>query len=315
MNKNSSQPKRHHYVPEVYLKRFADSNEKMWIYDRLKKEYRYQVVKKIASQNHFYKFKTKDGGESLDLEKLLSKIEGNFSRVVDKVLKKEKLSLDERGQLAIFITFQILRTPEHKKHMEEMYEKGMRKISSLQFSDIGRNEKLIDELGFTEDITSEEVKNFFEKENYNISFPREFFIKHLLESYSRILPLIYGFDWFFVETEKNLNFIITDHPFFITRPEHLAPFRGVGLLTKDSEKTIPLTKKLCLIMGNLSSLEEGYVEYQSLTNKELIRRINLNLVRSSNRFIYSDDRDFLEFLIKRSKIDSVPVDRERVKVV
>ena len=61
---NDTKPKQMHYVPNFYLKFFADENHKIWVYDREQNKYWNQLTNKVAKKNNYYIFYNKDGGKT-----------------------------------------------------------------------------------------------------------------------------------------------------------------------------------------------------------------------------------------------------------
>jgi len=60
-------PKRHHYLPRFYLKRFAQAG-KLWVYDRQEDKYRHQTPQNTAVIGNYYSFTTPTGEKNTDLE-------------------------------------------------------------------------------------------------------------------------------------------------------------------------------------------------------------------------------------------------------
>lgn len=78
--------KKHHYISQFFLKNFSSDGKSLWVFDRYKKEYRFQSIKEIAHENKFYSYTSKDGEENL--ESVLSQVEGIAKPILQKIIKK-----------------------------------------------------------------------------------------------------------------------------------------------------------------------------------------------------------------------------------
>ena len=61
-------PRAHHYLPQFYLRGFS-REDRLWVYDRYKNEYRNQTPKNIAVERDYYTVTDENGGKKTDIEK------------------------------------------------------------------------------------------------------------------------------------------------------------------------------------------------------------------------------------------------------
>lgn len=71
--------KKHHSVPQTYLKRFAcpESKEDIWTYDMMKEEKqnaRKSLIKETAFEKHFYSVTLSNGERLAEMEDLIERI-------------------------------------------------------------------------------------------------------------------------------------------------------------------------------------------------------------------------------------------------
>jgi hypothetical protein len=126
-------PKKHHYVPQFYLKHFSNAKEMIWVYDRKENTYRHQNVKDTAVQKHFYRFRSMDGGHNTELEELLSNIEGNAATAITNIAAGRTPTSEDIEWLAMFVSFQATRVPDFQKRNQEMKEKMMKRLQKMRF--------------------------------------------------------------------------------------------------------------------------------------------------------------------------------------
>src|SRR4051794_10328708 len=122
--------KLHHYVPQFYLRRFADPSGRLWLWDRDRDRVFRAKPNGVAAENHFYYLEemAERGHDPLLMEKQLSVIEGDAARIMDRWLEilrqcgaKEKISItdDERDDIAIYFATQFLRTADVRQIISE----------------------------------------------------------------------------------------------------------------------------------------------------------------------------------------------------
>jgi hypothetical protein len=121
-----TEPKRHHYVPQFYLKRFADARGRLWVWDKLKNVIFQSNPKNVAAENNFYWMQelADAGHDPNTLEKQLSGLEANVSLITDQWLywfsdlelgKKIDIPEINREEVALFIAVQWLRTSDQRE--------------------------------------------------------------------------------------------------------------------------------------------------------------------------------------------------------
>jgi len=72
-----NEPKRHHYVPEAYQRGFADTDDRLWFYDRLSRQFRKVHPRHICCERELYTINP-DGDANQNIEaKYLSRIDGD----------------------------------------------------------------------------------------------------------------------------------------------------------------------------------------------------------------------------------------------
>lgn len=82
--KNNS--KRHHYLPKFYLNNFCIYRSRfLWVFDRQKNEYRQQKPVNTAVKRRYYTITDSKGIYHNDIEKILSRIEGESKNILEKV--------------------------------------------------------------------------------------------------------------------------------------------------------------------------------------------------------------------------------------
>ncbi|MCG2688699.1 DUF4238 domain-containing protein [Candidatus Parcubacteria bacterium] len=313
-----NEPKRHHFVPRFYLSNFADGKGMIWVFDRKTKEYHQQNIRDTAVQRHYYRVKLKTGEYSTEVEKLLSAVEAKACLAMNKLTKNEHLSEEERSNIAIFMGFQKTRVPDFEKSTNEAQEKLFKEISKRSFCSVEATKDILEGLnkneteGKEKSVTPEEMHKFIQEEEYTIKFPRERTIKTMLKIAVHLAEYFVEMDWLIVCAPKKTTFITTDNPFTLfPPPDHNSNsfWGGVGIITKGAKKAFPISPNTSLFIGDM-----GNQFTQTTISCDKARAINIFYARTSDRFMYSRDEKLLRSVVKKSKVEEIPLDRERVSV-
>src|SRR5438445_7718656 len=106
-----SHPKRHHYLPESYLRRFL-TEKVLWVYDIQSEQLRPQSPHDTGTIGYFNALEDNDGNRNFVIEEELSKMEGTLSDLMKKVEERSPLTKAEKAQLAYFSAMQFVRGPD-----------------------------------------------------------------------------------------------------------------------------------------------------------------------------------------------------------
>jgi len=281
-----SNPKRHHFLPKVYLKNFCE-NGFFWVYDRKKNEYRKQTPNNTAVQKKYYSFIGCDGKEHNEIEnKVLSDIETEVKPIIDKINNKKIISPYEKMILAIFITFLHLRGPGFEKEMNDIFEKFIKIYAKFTFS--------------TEENTNKKLIDFVNKENYKVKAHRVFSLKMMYELAQELPMYFIQMDWQFCYSPKTSLFITSDTPFVLIPPNSYkkCELGRLGMISRGTKKIVPLTQKVCLILSDKGEK----VEKSNISSKKA-RELNFHIAKNCDNLLISRDKSLLEELVKITNID------------
>jgi hypothetical protein len=115
-----SEPKRQHYIPQMLLRRFTDSDGRLHFFDKRIREkgVLQSSPKDIFVQKHIYSSIAKDGTKDTTLEKYYSFMEGRADRLIEKIIvaaraeKLPNLSEKEKEEWDNFVYQQWSRVPD-----------------------------------------------------------------------------------------------------------------------------------------------------------------------------------------------------------
>lgn len=285
-----SEPRRHHYVPGFYLRRFANKKSQVVQYDRDGRRGYANAVANCAVETDFYRLLGQDGSPSNDAEEFFNIVETHTSeamRTIDLLpLGETCLDKEARLTLAIHIAFQFIRTREARDLANQLGDLIYR--GNLELSLRGKSGD-----AFIEELT--ELAGRLPTEN-EISAARKFIedptATKILPSFNELYPMmvsaafevapkIAARPWVLLECTAPA-FLTSDRPvtFWRDRRRGDAAF-GLGLDNADAVY-FPLDPKkmLVVLQGPSDSLER-----RSPTRAD-VRKINAIVANWSYRFIY-----------------------------
>lgn len=305
------QPKRHHYIPQFFLKNFSTNNKDLWVFDRVKKEYRNQSITQIASENKFYNYISK--GKEQNLEAIFSQIEGLAKPILDKIINKQEISMQEKADFSMFLGTLRVRIPDFKKWTEESGEKMHKKMHKITFSNRSYVENLAKKAG--KKLTRKEIDDIMsfatDEKRYSLKFPPNYWIKIMLQMSLDVADLFIDSHWQIYYFDKKYALVTSDNPVVLVPPKDYHPFYDYGLATPGTRKVITLTSNICLVTGELS--KNPLIIRKESDNKDLYRWFNKITAANSDRFVYSPEKGKLEKIVKDTKIDSY-IREQRVSV-
>lgn len=138
--------KNQHYVPQFYMKLFADKHGKFNIFNiKSRKKYVDVPYKNQCQKDYFY-------GKDLALENKFRDMETEWSIVFDKIIKEDGLSDKDIKTIKQFAVYQSTRTVAAFEHTEEF-----RRIQMTEYIKMGCENKGLP-------ITTQQIQSFVEKE-------------------------------------------------------------------------------------------------------------------------------------------------------
>lgn len=306
-----NQPKRHHYIPQFFLKYFSQDQANLWVFDKVKKEYRYQDTRKIASENMFYTYTVK--GKEENLESLFGMIEGLAKPILDKIIQKTEITMQEKADFSMFLAALRVRIPDFKKWTEEGGEKMYKKHNKIIFSNREYVENMIKRSG--KKVSKIEVDELIEfatdESKYGVKFPPGYWIKTMLTLSLDVADIFIDSNWDVYHFDRKYALVTSDNPVVLVPPKNPHPFYGYGLATPGTVKVISISSCVCLVAKELTKTPE--IVHKDWTKKDLSKWLNKITAANSDRFVFSPEKGKLEKLVKDTKIDTY-LRKQRVQV-
>jgi hypothetical protein len=310
----NKEPRRHHYVPQWYQAGFADADGLLWVYDRKLHLYRKTHPKSICWEKDMYTIDPEGDRDQRIETEYMNQVDGEGATAVRILASGRLLDKDWTESFSIFMAFLITRSPAFRTMMSEMYRASGEEMMRLMTTDVDRAKRHINQYrkitgGPARGITPESVIEAVKGGHLKASATERPFLQHMFRQVEFLSRLIASFDWRVLISPPDGGFIISDHPFAVV-PDRTRPDL-VGLGLSGTAAYLPLTRWLCLKMGNLS---DGFSDLQ--ISKEEVRIVNQNIAVNSERFIIGPAERQLRHVISRSSTETVdPIPGTTLRIV
>src|SRR5215212_50316 len=97
--------KRHHLIPESYMRRFSFDGRRIHVFDSATGKLRTDVPKNVAVESEFNSILRKSGEKDRTVEARLADIDDAGGRAFDKLEQREPLTREERWHVSFFVGF------------------------------------------------------------------------------------------------------------------------------------------------------------------------------------------------------------------
>jgi hypothetical protein len=286
-----SEPKRHHYLPQFYLENFSKEG-KLWVFDRKLDNIRIQTPVNTAVVGDYYSFENEKGEKDTKIEHNLSVVEGYSKPILEKMLRYEKISDEEKKMIIFFLSLMRVRVPKFENEIKRIFRDNNQKLAKEIFTTEEKAQELIDyaiSAGHTiNGITPKFLLDFIQNGKLIFDIERPASLNLLYPTSVDLSRVIFNMDCHCLIPPSGSNFITTDNPFIINRPPEIS-FDDDNPLPEGSQLFIPIGPKGCLVFIN-----KGHNSRYIQIRKKVVRNINQMLALGCERLLISGE----ELLLK-----------------
>lgn len=265
-------PKLHHYVPQFYLRLFADEDGYIWVYDKNTQKVFRTTPATIAAENYFYRVPEFIGTQQdpLFLEKQFSSIEADVSIILvnwlarlQELKPEEKMEIPpaERQLFSFYLSLQILRTADQREILSLLLEEKHR-YPSLPDERANLHARILCEPGLVDEIAE------------------------------RIDDSI----WVFARNATAKPFHTSDNPVAFKTPNNRMWLKGPNILMPGAYAVFPLSPSAVLYCKDQEQWQQVKAFADCLSPVELTEGMvdheNSGQVFMASRFIISPQDDF-----------------------
>jgi hypothetical protein len=281
------QARRHHYVPQFYLKNFASQ---LFTVDLLNQNSFPASTKNVAVEQDFHTVSI-SGQASDTIEKSLSVFEGNVSLALDRIISTASLNnAEDRNTLLYFATLLFVKNPAARKIINDFSNELMRKTSKMEANDFyGFQEKInsmIERGTMDQDVDIEKLRQIIINGDYTISLSTD---AHLQTEFKNALPL---FTQCVATRRWNMylakagQFVTCDRPVVLMWNDPKNNNQpGLGL--RNTRVLFSLSSEIAII-GGFELQDRKIIE----VGNEDVAKINGRIILNANRQVYARDEKF-----------------------
>jgi hypothetical protein len=289
--------KRHHYVPEAYLRSFCAEDGKLTVFRKDQPSVPFRVSpSKIALERYYYAFTRDEGTRDLDtLEQIFSQVESDWPAIVSALSRRER-SAQLAHDLLQFACLQRARVPA----LRDAYE-------LMRADSVGHLARMLQRLGRLPEAPhgSEDILDRVE-----ISIDPESSLRAIgiaLEGMmDRILPSL-GF--MAIHNMTRIDFITSDNPVMWFIPlkdeESIKPYE----FRSDApfEFLFPLTPRMLLLGRSqyLSQFNSHGLMHGEIAKTEAVKRVNRLAAKFGYNVVMARDSSPSALVVKYAEVSPV----------
>jgi hypothetical protein len=303
--------RRHHFLPQFYLKNFADPNtdERIWRYPKEGGKPVAAGARDFGLEKDYHTLTRPDGTRDSDsIETMFATLEGEWAPVVRKILANEPISETEREIVITFAGAMLVRVPRQRDHigatMGEMAKRVLQMDAFHKESFHKDFRRFQEETGDTSGVDPEAVRQAYLSEPFAVKTNPQVALRMSLWSMDTVVNCLMHMSWVFVRRNGRFRFITCDAPVFCVDPT-LPPnaWHGAGLMSADMEVTLPLSPEVVAFGSHHPKRRTGINASPSM-----VRRLNQMRVDAAYRYIFADENsEALERFIIRNNDPTQPV--------
>ena len=312
----SNEPRRQHYVPVSYQNGFADTDGRIWLYDRKTQRYAKASPRDVCCENEIYTIDPQGIQDRRIERQLLSQVDGDGAAAIRHFSAGPgQFGDDWTEAFSIFMAFQITRNPAFRSLMVQNYRAYGEEYLRIFFNDVERAKRQLETYQLAtgdvigDEVTPESMVEAVVGGHLRVNVTERAFLQHMMQQALYLAEWIASFQWTVLEAPSTTGFIVCDCPFVVVPPREHSDL--IGLAIRGTVKYFPITASLCLRMG-----EPDYGFSYNRLSREEVRIVNQNIAVNSERFIMGPVRTQLEHVIARSKTEVPdPVSRNSVEPI
>lgn len=259
----------HHYVPQKLLQGFEIPGEPglVWMFDKKQSSFKKVSIVSAAQEPKFYRDQVE--------RDLANSVEGPANPAMDKLARRELLTIEEREQLSLYIVLMFTRGPRYRRKstasLPEVLEKTVQEIKDcvtaaarLTNADASKVERIIAEIDRTRDKLS-------------VQAPPEV-VDRIRTPWTseRILGSIYEMAWHVVTTVPDRFFVTCDAP--------VQFFDSIGVGKTHSEFTFSISSTVA-ILGERQTRPFSITFHDA--KPQMVKEINRRIISNAERFVFS----------------------------
>lgn len=291
----AGEPRRHHYYPQWFLRRFGNGTAIGRVPIATPNNHAVLQVSDAAVMKDLYTTIDKTVGETVAVEKILAEIDGAAVQPLGRLAHGVLFPPQQRDReaLATWLGMLHVRTPAQRRHMEAMADQAIKMQLSLVQDEASAHRFLEEWHGeaATDSEARELLDSIDELDDIELVPHQNEFVMQMLDLGLRTSTLLLARNWAVVKCPPGgPGLVLSDSPFrLIEHPENHRPMMGVGLATAD-EIWMPLDRHTLLIMHSNPGTSDRVIHLESDDDIASLNQVVVDTARVEV-FCHPDDLD------------------------
>ena len=273
-----SEPRKHHFVPQFYLKHFSPDRYSIWQIVKVKRSESQQssyktAIKDTAVIRDYHALDFDGATDANAVEKELAKVEGQLADTMKRALESGVDHLQTREMLSFLVSLLLMRVPRYKEFIEQSLRAIVRDTGLMmeRKGDFSRVPK--------------ELQKLISFENLQIDIHNWICVAYMLKLACdpEVLGLLNAMHLSLWRTEGTAELLTSDNPVSIFRPDaKREDHYGTGIADRRVQISVPIANDaLILLMWNHDAPREGQLD------DVLVHEYNRRTVVSADKVVFA----------------------------
>jgi hypothetical protein len=305
----------HHYVPQFYLRNFADGiarQARVAFFDEETRRLEHTLVRNVGSKRYFNRVEV-EGQDPDYLENALAELEGQIAGPLAEVIAAREFPSDDHFTYVMNLAALIsVRNPGMRGQMEQFHQGVAEKtlgliLSSKDLWEHQTQKMREDGIELNSDVTYDSMKRFRDEKKYTINIDQTHLIGVELEMVQHVLEALANRNWCFARAPYGSQYITSDAPVVLewSNDQDFGPMASPGHGLPGTVLIFPISSDVLMIGSFEQSPERlDHTEAQ-------VTSVNTIVARNSRRQIYARNDQFRLHL--RDKQDVTGADLPRLR--
>lgn len=286
--------RKHHYVPQFYLRGFTDEKGQLFVVDRPTEKTFRADPKNVAAQRDFNTVDV-EGMAPDTIEKGLAEFEGEIAPALERVKATKSLTnKTDRDLVMNLVCALAIRNPRQRATINDFVGEIAQQIAQLSLATEERWNGQVERMkadGVWDNgtnLTYEDMKKFLEAGNYTIGVAKEFNIAMEIKQHEKLVQHIGARKWGVIVAKSGSGgFVTTDVPVCLRwSDDNDHGIYGPGFGVGGTQVVFPLSTDIAL-MGSFEGNEDMF-EVDIFT----VGRINSVIISNAAKQVYAHDYSF-----------------------
>ncbi len=288
--------RKHHYVPQCYLKGFVADREKpkLFVVDLGTRRTFETAPANVAAERDFHTIDI-EGLAPDALENAFSEFETRLDEALKRIVAARSIANDnDRALVFELITLMATKNPRLRENFSDMRAQTAKMIMDLATSTPERwaaQIRAAKKDGFLvrdADEDYDRIRESVERGEYEIETPTMEHLRAELPTFEKVMPLIAERKWMMFRAPPGSSFVTSDHPMCLmwANPEERRRFSPPGLALAKTQLLFPISHELAMI-GAFEMRDE-----ERDTDVSHVAQINGSIFLRCMRQVYARDGGF-----------------------